>query len=229
MQDKKNKLFLSGGGNEEDSKLLDSNFVASLKILKVLYIPIAMPGNYLTYEKCYDWITSTITNLSKEFIIIDMCCDLNELNDNNLRQYGAIYIGGGNTYKLLADINISGFHEKLTRYIASGGIYYGGSAGAIIAGLNIGTVVEENDNNYPFEKGLGLVGKYSVRCHYENDQDDLLITKYISKYNNPVIVLPERCGLFVDGTRIKVIGYENAFIFRGQNKKELSINSTMDI
>jgi len=49
-----------------------------------------------------------------------------------LQKYDTVYIGGGDTFKLLKLIRESGFDEKLLRYYKSGGAIYGGSAGAII-------------------------------------------------------------------------------------------------
>lgn len=216
------RLFLSGGGGAEDSKILDKAFVDSLGNGKILYIPIAMPGEKTSYESCYNWITSTMSSVSDNLVEIDMCTDLKNLNDEKIKEYKAIYVGGGNTYKLLQDIEESGFKNFLLSAINSGVIYYGGSAGAIITGESIATVAEENDNNYKFKEGLSVLGGYSVLCHYDGTQDKK-IEKYIKFSGHPVIALPEKSGLIVSGSKALVAGLEGCFIFNKEEKKVIKV------
>ncbi len=223
-KDKKNKLFLSGGGGSSDSKVLDEAFVNLIGNGKILYIPIAMPSGKISYESCYDWITSTISDVSNRFVSIDMCVNLMDLNKDLLDKYSAIYIGGGNTYKLLQDIEDSNFRDLLLSAINNGIIYYGGSAGAIITGSDIATVAEENDNNYKFEKGLSLLGRYSILCHYNGNQDEK-IKKYIGLKNNPVIALSEKTGLIISNQRAMVVGSSGCFVFNKEGKETINVGS----
>ncbi|MFA5248199.1 MAG: Type 1 glutamine amidotransferase-like domain-containing protein [Patescibacteria group bacterium] len=223
-RNKENKLFLSGGGGADDSKILDKAFVSLLGNGKMLYIPIAMPGGTISYESCYDWITSTMSGVSDDFVEIDMCTDLKKLNFDMVKKYRAIYVGGGNTYKLLQDIEESGVKDSLLSAINSGVIYYGGSAGAIIAGKSIATVAEENDNEYKFEEGLSMLGEYSVLCHYDGTQDEK-IKKYIELNGHPVVAMPERSGLIVSGQKAVVAGLEGCFIFNKEEKKGIDVGT----
>jgi dipeptidase E len=222
-QNNKTKLFLSGGGDAQDSEVLDKVFLDSFDGSKLLYIPIAMPGGKNSYESCYDWIVSTLTNISDRFIEIDMCIDLKKLNENILEKYQAVYVGGGNTYKLLQTIEENGFKDLLFSCLEKGIIYYGGSAGAVVIGRDIATVSEENDNNYKFEKGLSLLGKYSVLCHYDGTQDEK-IKEYIKISGNSVIAIPEKSGIIVSDLIAKVSGEEPCFIFDKNIKKSIGIN-----
>jgi len=67
---------------------------------KILYIPIALNRTKLGYEACYDWFSKIISEHSK-----DKDIDFTMLLENdqipNLNEYNSIYLGGGNTYKLL--------------------------------------------------------------------------------------------------------------------------------
>jgi len=54
-----------------------------------------------------------------------------------------IYIGGGNTFKLLKELKESGFDKELLKFIKEGKPVYGGSAGALILGKNILTKMKK--------------------------------------------------------------------------------------
>ena len=214
-------LLLSGGGSEQDSLLLDKYFLGTLKRNKVLYIPIAMETNSIGFESCYDWMTNALTKISEEFIDITMWLDLKNKTLADVLEYDAIYIGGGNTYKLLQEIYESKFDKVLLDFISKNKIVYGGSAGAIILGKDIRTVAEENDKNYKYDAGLNQLNNYSVRCHYNND--DTKILNYIDIYKTPVIALPEKSGIKVAESRVIVIGYESILVF-DTNKGKKVIN-----
>lgn len=212
------KIFISGGGSMEDSFLLDEKFIDSLKRKKILYIPIAMERDEIGFEVCYDWIISALSKHSKDFVDITM---LTDLIDKNLQisNFDGIYIGGGNTYKLLQYIYNVGFDKILISFLKNGGIVYGGSAGAIILGENIATISEENDKNYKYNKGLSLISDYSIVCHYKNT-DDEKIFKFIKSYKYPVIALPEKTGLIINNNCAEVIGSENMLIFSLDGEKK---------
>jgi dipeptidase E len=157
-----------------------------------------------------------------------MCINLKKVSKESLKKYNAIYVGGGNTYKLLQDIYKSGFISILKEYIENGGIYYGGSAGAIIIGSNIAIVKEENDKNYKYEEGLDMVQGFSILCHYNGTQDEK-IGKFMSQYNNNVIALPERTGLHCTSRGCRVVGFESAYLFNRNKKIEYPENSTISL
>ena len=144
------KLLLSGGGDPEQVVELDKIFAENVKEGKVLYIPVAM--DKIPYDDCLNWFKSTY----KEYGItdIDMCVDLNEIT--NLNQYKGIFIGGGNTFKLLNEIKKSNFDVKLKQYLNTDGFVYGGSAGAIIFGNSIDTAIHADDNYLNLENFDGL-------------------------------------------------------------------------
>jgi len=228
MLNSKYNLFLSGGGSENDSAKLDREFLKSFSGSKILYIPIAMPEHVITYESCYDWISTSLTKLTNRFLEIYMCTSPADLSSELLKKYDAVYIGGGNTYKLLQDLQDSNFINILREYINAGGVYYGGSAGAIITGINISIVSEENDNGYKYNKALNFLSGHAVRCHYNGTQDDQ-INKFICLYNSPVIVLPEKTGVHCFSGKCKVIGFESAYLFNGHKKIEYPVNSIINL
>lgn len=211
------KLFLSGGGNEKDSFELDSLFVKSLVKKKILYIPLAARLDAIGYESNYDWITTTLSAHTEDFLEIIMSIKLEKINCEELNQFGAVYIGGGNAYHLLKTFNDSRFSRKLLNYYLQGGIIYGGSAGAIVLGKDIGTVKEENLNLYPSSKGLNLVNNYSIICHY-SDELEGRVNGYALSTKYPVIALPEKSGLIIENNQVQVKGQGPISVFNDSQK-----------
>jgi len=218
---KSKKIFLSGGGEAKDSFLLDKEFVKSILASNkksLLYIPIALER--VSYESCYDWITKTLTAHTNEFIDITMWTDLSEKKQKQLDKFDAVYIGGGNTFKLLHQFCESNFFSFLLKYINNGGIVYGGSAGAIIIGKDINTSQDNRDKQHKHDKGLSVIGRYVIFCHYDKKLDKKIIS-YIEKYNNPVIAIPEKSGLKIEGKQAVVIGDKPVVIFNLNKEKKV--------
>lgn len=228
----KKNIFLSGGGSERDSYLLDKAFINLVvkRHAKILYLPIATNGGRIKYESCYDWIINSLTSIENNiFIDIVMWTDLRNKNFKFPENFDAIYIGGGNTFRLLQQIYDTGFFPVIKRFIEEGGIYYGGSAGAIITGKSISTVWEENDNDYKYLTGLDVIGNYSLICHYSKELDDQ-IHNFVSTFNNKVIALTERTGIQIIGNSAHVLGYEPAIIFDlNREKRIINIGETFII
>jgi len=193
------KLLLSGGGDPDDVVAIDRFFVSQIDLQKpVLYIPIAWVGDP-TYNSCFNWFKETfqpygITN-------IEMCTDFNHVSD--LERYAAVFIGGGNTFKLLKEIKDSHFNEKLLEYFNKGGFVYGGSAGAIIFGKTIKSCEYADDNDVGLTdlSGFNLVGNRDIICHYSVNDNE-----FISAYDNDLYILYEESGIFVSNNAIQSIG-----------------------
>lgn len=186
--------------------LLDEDFIQNVIAIgkSILYIPIAIDKNVHSYKSCHDWVKNSLSSAGGGAINITMWTNLSDKSREDMNKFNAVYIGGGNTFKLLQHIYESNFFQTLKEYIINGGIVYGGSAGAIAVGQNINTVSEENDDNYKYDKGLSVISDYSLICHYQESLD-LQIGGYIKKYNNPVIALTERSGLKIVGNKAKAL------------------------
>lgn len=216
-------IILAGGGDAPDSKPLDELFLSLLKPKKILYLPIAWKTG--DFASCKKWLLSTFSKLG--FTNIEMWTDLNHKKIDDLDQFGGIYIGGGNTFSLLHDLRNSKFNKLLLQFLNSGKPVYGGSAGAIIFGKNIetarfGTDADSNDVGLRDLSGFNLINNYSIQCHYTPDQDGELVT--FSK-SQPVIALSERSGILVDNGKLKVIGFESAYVFKNRKKSEFKVGA----
>ena len=192
------KLLLSGGGEPDQVKPLDEYFANYVKDGKILYIPVAM--DKIPYDDCEKWFRETYAkyNLNN----IEMCTNLKEIND--LNNYKAIFIGGGNTFKLLKEIKESNFDIKLKEYLQNNGFIYGGSAGAIIFGKTIEPAIHADKNTVNLKdlNGLNILDDYDVWCHYKE-------TDNLKDLNRKTIVLYEESGILYDGKEIKTLGKDH--------------------
>lgn len=231
------KLFLNGGGcgkqtllaYKEINKIIDHN-------KPVLYVPLAMDEDEHPYDSCYEWIKEEISSI--DIPNIEMVKSFEELEKKDLYNYSLIYIGGGNTYKLLNGIKSTKIYDKLKEYILNDGIVYGSSAGTVIFGksINIIEVMDKNEVNLADTKGFDLLNDFSIFVHYTNyksrfseEENKMLLEKYtnfITKYtinNENVIAIPEEDTIFFDGKNIKVIGKLPYYIFKNGKKEKLEL------
>jgi len=211
------RLLLAGGGDAEDSQQLDTLLVQLTAGGSMLYLPIALALQQRSYESCYHWIRAVF--FPARIDSITMWTDVSQKTVADVESFAAIYIGGGNTFKLLNDFRHTGFDHVLLHFIERGGIVYGGSAGAIIFGKDIMTAssLDSNDVGLQDTAGFDLVHGCSVWCHY-HERDDPKIMAYIEQYQHPVIALSERTGLFVKDDMMQATGFEPVIVFERQRR-----------
>jgi dipeptidase E len=219
------QLIAAGGGNAENSRPLDDMLVRLLPAeCPLLYLPIAMNPDRRSYKSCLDWMRSVFSPLGLHNIV--MWTDVVNKTDADLRPYAGIYIGGGNTFKLLHNLKSTGFISVLRRFIERGGIVYGGSAGAIILGRDIMTAAHLDANEVGLQDttGLDLLDGYAVWCHYQ-PADDARIHAYIARSAFPVIALSEQAGLLVEDGRVTALGTGPTFVFQVRARHEYEPSS----
>ena len=193
------RLILSGGTGNENEERLNSLFLRLVKDEPILYIPVARESK--DYNECYNWVNSVLRNKT-----INMLVDF-KLQKVRLDGFGGIYIGGGNTFKLLKEIKENKFDKELKNFK---GIIFGGSAGAIISGRNIetaawGSIKDENKVKLKDLNGLNLVNGYNIRAHYLKKEENET-KEFVKKTKIPIIALPEDSGVYVENGKIKNIG-----------------------
>jgi dipeptidase E len=214
------KVALAGGGGAADSRLLDEVFAAWTGSQgQVLYLPIALRG-MRPFEACYRWMRETFAPLG--ITRISMWTDLAEGVDVNLDEFASVYIGGGNTYALMAEILASGFDRRLVEYVRHGGVVYGGSAGAAVLGRDLRTVnhMDRNTVGLVETAGLDLAGGHSVWCHYR-PADDGLIDDFIQQTGLPVLAISERTGIAIEAGEMHRVGFEPAYRIDARGKRSL--------
>lgn len=223
------KLFLCGGGSGERAFFANKKFGEIVDHTKpLLYVPLAMKEE--RYPGCLEWITKEMSSIG--ITNIDMVTSKEELSSKTYTDYCAIYIGGGNTYKLLDDIKSSGSFEKIKDYlIKEDGVIFGGSAGAIIFGYDIDSCahMDENDISLKDTHGFNLVNDYSIGAHYTNKGEEFtkMSTEHFLKFSNKskTIALPEEDTIFLDNDHFEVIGNRPYYIFENGKKEKIEINN----
>lgn len=145
----------------------------------------------------------------------------------------AIVVGGGNTYQLLHRLRAHGLFGVISVAVHDGMPYIGASAGANVAGWNIGCTNDwntmgwrgidvSNDLGGPF-RGFQFVpwtvnphfvsGKIPGAPHGEAREDR--IRGYHPHHQNPVLGLPERTHIHVSGDHATVVSAagQSAYLF----------------
>lgn len=216
------KLFLGGGGGGKDSIELDKKFVASLDLSKpLLYIPIATNTLKYPYSGCVAWLSSVLDPLGVTNIVMWTEEDLKTKTENDFEQFGGIYIGGGNTFKLLKELKEFGTLEILRNLALKNIPIYGGSAGAIILARTIIPAMSADENKVGLTdfSALNLVYDFDVWCHYTQAEDGV-IGKYMAEYDlKKIIAIPETAGLYVTEELIEAVGPSSVKIFGANNKE----------
>ncbi|MBQ4522502.1 MAG: Type 1 glutamine amidotransferase-like domain-containing protein [Lachnospiraceae bacterium] len=217
------KVFLCGGGSgiqtTEAYKRLNEVINHSKPCL---YVPLAMEQEM--YDSCYDWIKEELKNIN--IPSIEMVRRGDELANKNMMEYSMLFIGGGNTFKLLNDLKVSGAFTNIKKYMDNGGVIFGSSAGAIIFGEDLEScrLDDANEVNLNDISGFDVLNGVSVLCHYmnntaEKDEQSKGYLLELSKHRK-VVALPEEVTLFINDNKMEVIGdnpyyyFENGLVTR---------------
>lgn len=198
-------IILGGGGDEKVAFDSHKYFYESLgSQKKVLYIPVAMDPNEHSWSSCFNWFNLAFSEIGN--ISINMLTEFRGLSFDFLSQYEGVYVGGGNTFKLLNIFKSCDFDQLLIQYINNGGIYYGGSAGAIIMGKTIDTATDYDTNEVGLKdlNGLNLVDDYSIWPHYISDNKQI-VTNW-RKSNGKVICIGEDSALIINNQNHEFLG-----------------------
>ena len=140
---------------QKTSRLLDAQFVMRLHPAKpVVYVPNAMRSR--PYQSCIAWFRSVMA--PRGVFAIEMWDDLKPRCA--ARDIAGVYIGGGDTVKLLSEVRERGFDKYLHEMASQGIPIYGGSAGAIILGEDIRTRPEALHLSQLDAIGLKLIAEY---------------------------------------------------------------------
>jgi len=216
------KLFLGGGGGKEDSVELDKKFADSLDLSKpLLYIPIAINTDKHPYSGCLEWFLDVFSPLGVKNIVMWVEDNLKQKQEKDFEQFGGIYIGGGNTFKLLKELKAFGTFEILRKLAQKGVPIYGGSAGAIIFAKTVIPALSADENLVELTdfSALNLVKDYDIWCHYSESLDST-IKSYIDKYGlKKIIVIPENAGLYITEESIEAVGQADVKVFEGEKIK----------
>ena len=124
-----------------------------------------------------------------------------------LGEAGAVFVGGGNTFRLLDRLYATGLLEALRGAVRGGLPYLGSSAGTNVAGPTIRTTNDMPIVEPPSFRALGLV-PFQVNPHYvDRDPDsshqgetrEQRLQEYLEENETPVLALREGALVRVEG------------------------------
>lgn len=222
-------LILCGGGAGKQNTLANQKLNEIIDHTKpILYIPLAMEeGRPYDYDGCYEWVSGELAKV--DIPRIEMVRSFEELASKSLQNYAALFIGGGNTYRLLSGLKESGSFNNIREYINKNGIVIGGSAGSVIFGYDIDVIkcMDPNDVNLTDTKGFDVLSGISVFPHYTNKRSKLSEKENLARHNKftesivkfsqlvgDVIAIPEEDAIYIDGDGIEVLGALSYYIFK---------------
>ena len=223
------KLILSGGGAGEQVKESYKLFADTVKNGKVMYIPLAW--NNGLYESCVNWFAGEM----KPFGItdIDLITDATQITKERLGKVKGVFIGGGNTYKLLKMLKETEAFKNLREFaLSKDTVVMGGSAGALIwgrsidtckdDGLGIKSICDQNLVNLQDTTGFDMLNGYSLLVHYKKKEEQIPATeqrvKRLLKEGYKLVCIPEETSLVVDNGIFSIIGSKEADVFDNKTK-----------
>jgi dipeptidase E len=187
---------------------------------RVLFIPYAL-ADHATYASK---AVSRFERMGFQCRSIEDGTDpLRALNDAD-----AVFVGGGNTFRLLKALHELGLIEGIRRCVGQGMIYMGASAGSNVAGPTIRTTNDMPIVEPPTLKALNLF-PYQINPHYlDTDPDsrhmgetrEERLQQYLEENQTPVIALREGAMLSVGEGRIRLRGVSGARVFRRDRAPE---------
>ncbi|PYX35780.1 MAG: dipeptidase PepE [Acidobacteria bacterium] len=156
-----------------------------------------------------------------------MGCELISVHDvsNPCREVetaDAIFVGGGNTFRLLKGLYDFDLLEPLRRIAAEGKPYIGSSAGSIVAGPSLRTTKDMPVVEPPSFEALGLV-PFQISPHYLDpdpssrhmgETQEERILQFLEENEAPVAGLREGAMLRVEGKTVTLKGSAGARLFR---------------
>lgn len=193
-------VIFAGGGGASDSVPLDEVFARWSTHGTVLYWPFASDT---PPEACLRWFESTYGPLGVHDPV--MWRSLDEMEGADLGNYSGVYIGGGNTFSLLESVRRANAAEPLADFVRDGGVIYGGSAGAILLGRDIG---------------------HAIWCHYQPTELPS-IQEWSRERRHPVLALSERAGIVREADHLAVVGFDPVLRIDGDRSRELQVGELL--
>jgi dipeptidase E len=148
--------------------------------------------------------------------------------ERTIEQSDAIFVGGGNTFRLLKGLYESNLLAAIRRRVEEGGVYVGSSAGSIVACQSLKTTKDMPIVQPPSFEALGLV-QFQISPHYLDpdpssthmgETQEERIMQFLEENEEPVVGLREGSMLRIVEGRITVKGPATVRVFRRSKAAE---------
>ena len=139
-----------------------------------------------------------------------------------IQRTDAIFVGGGNTFRLLKALQDLNLLEPIRHKVKSGTPYIGSSAGANVAGPTIKTTKDMPIVQPRSFDSLGLV-PFQISPHYLDpdpasthmgETQEERILQFLEENETPVVGMREGAWLFIENGSVTLKGSSGARIFR---------------
>jgi dipeptidase E len=190
---------------------------------KVLFVPYALADHDGYTTKA----AAAFAELGHDLVSVHQAAEPIEA----VRSADAVFVGGGNTFRLLQQLQDRGLLQAI-RYRALRGMPYIGSS----AGTNVATPTIRTTNDMPIVQpksfaALDLV-PFQINPHYLDpdpaskhmgETREERLRQFHEEHSTPVLGLREGCLLRVEGTQATLRGTTKARLFRrGEAPRELT-------
>jgi dipeptidase E len=218
---------LHGSGYLDHAESEIRKFLGDVK--RVLFVPFAL------YDR--DAYTSTAQQRFDKmgYELWSVHTALNPVQAVN--DAGAVFIGGGNTFRLLKALYDLDLLDVIRKRVAAGLPYIGSSAGSNVAGPTIRTTNDMPIVQPPSFDALGLV-PFQINPHYLDpdpnskhmgETREERIRQFLEENDTPVVALREGAMLRIENGRTILRGSSGARFFRkGLEPVEISRGARVD-
>ena len=233
MNDKTKRLLLISNSTLYGSGYLDHaeteirNFLGDVR--RVLFVPYAL----FDRDKYAATAQARFQKMGYEMTSVHTAADpIAAVNDTE-----AIFIGGGNTFRLLKTLYDVELIESIRKRVLNGMPYVGSSAGSNIAAPTIKTTNDMPIVQPPSFNALGLVS-FQINPHYLDPDSNSRhmgetreerIVQFLEENDTPVVGLREGAMLRIENDETTLRGSTGARIFRkGVQPLEISPGTRLD-
>jgi dipeptidase E len=198
-------------------------------VRRVLFVPFALADRA-------GYTAKAAERFAKEGIEV---AGLTEDGDarSTLEQAEAVFVGGGNTFRLLLSLQRSNLLGRLAQRVRDGMPYLGASAGTNIAAPTIRTT---NDMPVVEPRGFGALDllPFQINPHYLDadpsskhmgETREERLREYLEENERPVLGIREGSWLRREGSSLKLLGARGGRLFRrGAEPREIPVGASLD-
>lgn len=186
------RVYLGGGGSPQQEAAVWRMFLRPSR--RVIGWPQALPASQ--HETALLWLRREL--LPYDVPRVELWSDLDGRSADELDpQTDVLFVLGGNTFDLLHHLQTRDALSLAPEHVARGGVFFGSSAGAVLAGadIEVASFADPNDAGVTDTTGLHMLGDAIVRPHYtSDDRDD---SWQWTERGFTVLGIPEDAGLAV--------------------------------